>query len=145
MTAAFATSLWMIMIIVAVFDAASTESFVAGQTTLGSDNASSLNTLLEGQAVELQEIGPGRFKAPLPKVNVGFLSAVFDFLTFDAAFFKGQFNLIRIPLMALTFTFSLLALKDLGPVLVAIADFLGRTAAGLIGGFGTAIRALLRG
>lgn len=136
-------ALWMILLVSALFDAANTQSISGSNTTLGTENASNLNQILENEPVQLKQVGVGGTNITIPIINPNFISSTFSFLTWDRSYFKEDWNILRWIFTSITFAFTLFVIKDLADPIVNIARFLGEAAAAVVGGFASAARALL--
>jgi len=145
MKPAFTVSLAMILIVAALLAAAADQTTDAsGDTVLGAGENSDVNAVLNARVFSMRDIGPGKVDVPMPMPNPDFFRGLFDLLTWNHSFFSGTWNLLRIPLLAITFSVMISVIVSMGPVLVQVAEFFGRIAAGAVGLFGGAMRALLR-
>ncbi len=144
MTIGFTMALWLVMIVGLIFDAALNESVDSGGNSALRTANGDINTLVDSSAVSAKEVGVGEFQVSIPTVNVGFFNTTLKILTWDLQFFKGWMNVIRYVFLALTYATTIFMLRDLGPVMVAIASFIGQTLSAISGVASGAVRALLR-
>ena len=145
MKPAFTISLAMILIVAALLAAAADQTTNAsGDTVLGSGESSAVNAVLNGKVFSVRDVGPGKIDIPMPTPNPDFFRGLFDLLTWDHSFFSGTWNLLRIPLLAITFGVMISVIVSMGPVMVQIAEFAGRMAMGMVGLFGGVFRQFLR-
>ena len=79
----------------------------------------------------------------IPLIDPGLFTTVFSFLTWDMSFFRDWLNPFRYLLTAITFMFTLFALRDFTGPLMEIARFAGAALGGLIGGAGRAAAQIL--
>jgi hypothetical protein len=144
MTAQFTIPLAMMLIIALLLSAATDQTVNAsGQSVLPTEESSDLNALMNFEVFSIQHVGVGSFRAPVPVVHLQFFKGLFDILTWNFSYLSGQtWSLLRFPLMAITFAVGILVLVQIGPVLVQVADFMGRAVAGGIGVLGSALRFL---
>ena len=146
MTAQFTIPLAMFLMVALLLSAAADQTInTSGQSVLASDQSEDINALLNFSVFSIKSIGPSGFKAPIPIVHLQFFKGLFDILTWNFSYLSGQtFALLRFPLMALTFAVGILVLIQVGPVLVAIGEFMGRGVAAFSGGLGSLFRVLFR-
>ena len=135
-----------LVLIVAVLLAAVMDQAVdsAGVAGLSETSASNINAVLDFSVFRLQELSVFNISVSIPRPNFAFFQGLFDLLTWDFSYFTGQWALLRIFFTALSFTVSVLVFISMAPVLISLAEFLGRTAAGVIGAFGGSLRSLFR-
>ena len=131
------------LILATILAAASDQSQTAtGDTSLGTEEGSDINAVLNMRVFTVKDVGPGTLNIPIPLVHVSFFSGLFDIMTWNYSYFSGTWSLLRIPLVALTFSVGLLMFISAGPGLVSVAEFFGRTVAGIAGGIGSGLRGL---
>lgn len=140
----FTLSLGFILIVATLLGAIMDQGInAAGESTLGAD-ASSINEVLDFNVFDIQEISLFNVSVGIPLPNFGFFTGLFDLLTWNFSYFTGDWALFRLFFMALSFTVSVLVFISMAPVILSVAEFLGRTAAGVVGMFGGSLRSLFR-
>ncbi len=139
---AIAISLWMLMIISATLDASAEWDTTTSTTAI--TGQSDFNKILATETAGLQEVGIGKFKVSVPLMNIGAVKAIFGFLTWDFNWIPDWLNLVRLFLAGITFWFSFMFFVEYGPVLISLAEFLGRTVGSITGGALNVARSLAR-
>jgi hypothetical protein len=141
----FTLSLGFVLIVATLLGAVMDQGLNAGgDSTLGAD-ASNINEVLDFNVFDVQEISLFNVSLSIPRPNFGFFNGLFDMLTWNFSYFTGDWAMLRLFFMALSFTVSVLVFISMAPVLISLAEFLGRTAAGVVGMFGGSLRSLFRG
>ena len=140
----FLIPLAMIVIVGAVLAGAADAAVTAGSTTLG-DAQSDLNTIMNFKVFGIREMSVFGQSVSIPTLHVGFIGSLFNILTWDYSYLSGgMWNLLRYFLMTLTFATGILVFIHMGPVILAIAEFIGRTAAAVVGVFASSFRGIFR-
>lgn len=131
----------LILFVSALFAAMSDQEVnAAGDTALSTSVGSDVNAVLDFSVFTLEEVGLAGFDFTLPMINVSFFRGLFDMLTWNYSYFSGTWNMLRLPLMALTFAVGISVLISVGPVVVSIASVFAMLAAALVGGLSSLTR-----
>ncbi len=144
-TPSFTIPLAMVLIVAALLGAMADQTInTAGNTVLGSTaEQADINALLDFKLFNIKEISLFQVSVSIPMINVAFFSGLFDLLTWNFSYFKGTWAILRLFFMSLTFSVGIMVLISIAPILIGVAEFLGRAAAGVVGIFGAGARALL--
>ena len=129
----FTIPLALVLIVSALLAAATDQATTSsGGTGLSTADNTHLNAVLDFRVFTIKEFTIARFSVPVPMVNLSFFLGLFELLTWDFSYFDSTWNLLRWPLMAITFTVGILVLISIGPVIVAVASFFTQTALGAV-------------
>lgn len=146
MSAAFMVALFLVFVLGFVLDASLNPTYdaAADVTTLGGTHQADLDLLRDSSAVRAEEVGVGNVKVSIPIVNAAWFNTILRILTWDLSFFEGYLNIIRLLFFGITFAVTGMLVRDYGPVMVAIAEFMGRTMGAVVGGIGSLAASILR-
>lgn len=125
----------LILFVAALFAAMSDQSInPSGDTALSSATSEDINAVLDFSVFNIREVSITGLNFTLPMINVAFFRGLFDVLTWNYSYFSGTWNMLRLPLIAITFTVGLAMLISVGPVIVSVASFFAQVAMAAIGG-----------
>ncbi len=141
----FLIPLGFIMIVAVLLGAIADQSVNStGDSSLGSTASSDLNAVLDFNVFDIKEVSLFNTSFGIPRPNFAFFSGMFNIMTWNYSYFTGTWALLRMFFLALSFAVSVLVFISMAPVLLSMVEFLGRTAAGVVGIFGGGFRFLSR-
>ena len=106
------------------------------QAALGSSaHARNLDAVFGFKTFHMKEFAAFGLDISLPILNIDFFEGLIAILTWDYSFFGGTFNILRLPLMAISFSFGILFLvtvvPDIATLFRALISAFGSVGGGL--------------
>jgi len=139
-------SLGLVILIGSLLAGAADLALVEGTSaTSGLGNAAHLDAVFRFETFKLKELAVFGYDISYPSVNAGFFKGLSAILMWDFSFLAGQWALLRLPLMALTFSFGILFLVTVAPAVATVMRAILSAASVVAGGVGALVRRLIVG
>ena len=139
-------SLGFLILIASLLAGVADLALVEGSTsTAGLGNAAHLDAVFRFNTFSLKELAVFGYDISYPSLNADFFKGLTAILMWDFSFLSGQWAILRLFLMPLTFSFGILFLVTVAPAVAAVMRAVISAATAVAGGVGALIRRLIVG